>query len=325
MGVAMKSFLNDFSIGEKIAEYKVFANQYKTVFRYGILIGLVFMVLSIPVGMYVASNVDDDTAFSGTSQPKQSKAVATAVALIDREVNQHYWVANDPWFYPSAWVDNTAAFQMGIMASLARFGVEMTDNIGRVRGSSIADKDLEKASGLLKYSGKIWRFDFSTSLLPTATSEEQYRSAKNLMERYNTLLMEDVVTFEKRSDNLQMTLRRFASDMGSESAVLEKAQGDLMTWDADDVFYYNKGKMYAYYLILRDLGADFADVLADKELSPAWDDMLLSLKTAAELNPMIIFNGGGDNTFLPSHLGNQGFALLRARTKIKEIENILEK
>lgn len=320
----MQNPLRNINLTHHLATLAQTVSENKTMARNIAMAVGVFIVLAIPVGMFVASNVDDDTAFTGTAQPNQSQTIATVTALIDREVTHHYWTPNDPWFYPSAWVDNTANYQLGIMHALARFGVEMTDNIGRVRGSSIADKDLDKASGLLKYSGKIWRFDFSTSLLPTATSEEQYLSAKKLLERYNTLLAEDVTTFERRADNLQMTLRRIASDLGSESAILESATGTQWSWQADDTYYRTKGKLYAYYLILRDLGKDFQTVLMDKELTAPWNDMLKSLKIATELNPTIILNGQPDS-LIPAHLSTQGFALLRARTKIKEIENILEK
>ena len=299
--------------------------RHKNLFLYSMLGLLGMIVVLFPLGMFLVSNVDDDPNFIGVVEPKQSQSVATAIALVEREVVTNYWVANDPWFLPGAWVDNTSAYQQGIVASVARFGVEMTDNIGRVRGSSIADKDLEKAAGLLKYSGKVWRFDFSTSLMPTATSEEQYMAAIKLMRRYNDLLAKDVVTFERRSDNLQTTLRRFASDLGNESAILEQAQGELWTWDADGVYFYTKGKMYAYYLLLRDLGVDFKEVIEDKELTKAWDDMLQSLRMASSLTPLVIFNGDGDSIIPPPHLSAQGFALLRARTKIKEIESILEK
>ena len=60
-----------------------------------------------------------------------------------------------------------------IVQALARFTFELTDQIGRVRGSSRTDADLQEAAGLLQYSGTKWVFDLSTSLAPTATSEAQ--------------------------------------------------------------------------------------------------------------------------------------------------------
>ncbi|MFX8543064.1 DUF2333 family protein, partial [Acinetobacter baumannii] len=73
--------------------------------------------------------------------------------------------------------DNMPHFQLGIIAALGRFSFELTDQLGRTRGSSQTDSDLQEASGLLQYSGTKWVFDFSTSMMPTAAAEQQYRKA----------------------------------------------------------------------------------------------------------------------------------------------------
>jgi hypothetical protein len=73
------------------------------------------------------------------------------------------------------------------------------------------------------------------------------------------------------------------------------------------------------------LGLDYAKVLGERELTNAWAKMLESLRHAAELSPLIVANGMPDSQFVPSHLAAQGFYLLRARTKIREITNILLK
>ena len=106
-------------------------------------------------------------------------------------------------------------FQIGIIAALGRFAVEMTDQIGRTRGSSQADPDLDKAAGLLKYAPTVWIFDLSTSWAPTASSESQYRAARRALLAYNDKLAADKAVFERRADNLLATLDRFAADIGS--------------------------------------------------------------------------------------------------------------
>ena len=65
----------------------------------------------------------------------QSKAVALAAALIQREVEETSWPANDPFFMPGYALDNMPNFQHGIQQALARFAIEMADQIGRSRGS----------------------------------------------------------------------------------------------------------------------------------------------------------------------------------------------
>jgi hypothetical protein len=45
----------------------------------------------------------------------------------------------------------------------------------------------------------------------------------------------------------------------------------------------------------------------------------------ATLRPLVIINGRPDGLFLPNHLAVEGFYLLRARTQLREITNILAK
>ena len=46
---------------------------------------------------------------------------------------------------------------------------------------------------------------------------------------------------------------------------------------------------------------------------------------AASLQPWWIVNGRPDSQLWPSHLAAQGFFLLRARTQLREVANILLK
>ena len=78
-------------------------------------------------------------------------------------------------------------------------------------------------------------------------------------------------------------------------------------------------------MLLRELGVDFKDVLAEKKAEPAWQQMLGSLRTGAAMDPLIVSNGAADGLFVPSHLEVLGFYLLRARTQLKEVSNILLK
>ncbi len=283
------------------------------------------------LGMAWIHRVDDDTAFAPSAPVPAgaSRAVAIAVALIEREVDRNRWTANDPFFLPAAALDNMPNFQQGIIAALSRFAIELTDQIGRTRGSSEVDPDLETAAGLLKYSGTVWIFDFATSWAPTAPSEQQYRAARRALARYNERLAEGNAVFERRADNLLATLDRFAADTGSSSAALDRRIREDSGWvvdtKADDLFYAVKGRLYAYYLLLRALGEDYAKVIAERQLGPAWEQMLASFRAAAELDPWVVINGTPDGLVLPNHLAVQGFYLLRARTQLREVTNILLK
>lgn len=300
--------------------------------RWFLLAVVVLLLLYYPIGMLWIHTIDDDTDFAvAEDQVPDGSAysVAIAIALIDREVNVNRWTSNDPFFVPSALLDNMPNFQQGIIGALARFAFELTDQIGRTRGSSQADPDLQEAAGLLQYSGTKWFWDPSISLMPTAASEQQYRKAMASLATYNRRLAGGRAVFERRADNLLATLDRIALDLGSSSAVIDghvdEAAGALLDFHADDLFYGIKGQVYAYYLILRELGRDYEVVIRERQLTPAWTQMLASMKRAAELSPLVIVNASPDAQFMPSHLAAQGFYLLRARTQLREVTNILLK
>ncbi len=301
--------------------------------RIGLGLAIVFAValaFYYPIGMAVLHTIDDDPDFQpGPVAAGGSRAVAMAAALIDREVDGHAWVANDPFFLPGWALDNMANYQQGIVAALARFAVELGDQIARTRGSSRVDQDLDRAAGLLKYPGNVWIFDLSTSFAPTASSEAQYRAARKALLAFNERLAANRATFERRADNLLATLDRIAADLGSSSALIEKQiaerSGNLLDFAADDTFYATKGRLYAYFLVLRELGKDFERVIAERDAARVWAPMLEALREAASLQPWVVFNGAPDSQFLPNHLAGQGFYLLRARMQMRELTDILRK
>lgn len=293
------------------------------------LLALVVLVaLYIPVGMLWVQVIDDDTTLAPTDLPTGgSRAVAMAATLIERETITHRWTANDPFFLPGWWLDNMPEYQTGIVEALGRFSTEMMDQIGRNRGSSQADPDLSKAVDLLKSAPDIWLFDFSTSWAPTTSSDAKYRAAAKALRTYNQRLSQGQALFERRGDNLIALLDRITSDLGSASAIIDRqileGRDQFIDRRADNVFYGVKGRLYAYYLILRELGADYQQLLREREAFNAWTQMLASLHEASLLDPLIVMNGATDGLFVANHLTTQGFYLLRARTQVREVSEIL--
>lgn len=289
-----------------------------------------------PIALLWVNEIDDsfDLDISthlpeGAQALSASHAVATAAAIIERETIKHFWTPNDPWFFPGAWLDRMPAYQRGITAALSRFAIEMSDQIGRTRGSSRIDENLDTAAGLMKYPPDIWMWNPSVSIMPTASSEKQYRGAMRAFDKYNQRLAAGDAVFERRADNLQQTLERIASDLGSASAAIaeriDRKNRPLVDLSADEVYYDVKGKMYTYYMLLHALRYDFAQVIDEKQVGSSWDQMEESLRAGAELNEFFIFNNAPDSQFLPNHLTAMGFYLLRARTQLKEINSILLK
>ncbi len=297
---------------------------------------LLIVVLYYPVGMLLTNQINDDPNFSAPQVEQSpdletgpSQAVATAAALMDREVSQTAWPANDPFFMPGWALDNMPNFQIGIRDAVKRFALELQDEIGRNRGTSAADGDLQKSASYFNYSPDVWIWNPSNALLPTSTTEEQYRLGVAALQNYNKRLVQGQATFDRRADNLLSTLDRIGKDLGAASdrtqRQIDQESGSWIDFRADDVFYLNKGLLYGNALILRDLGKDFARILDEKGAKQIWDRMVSSMMEGAELRPWIVINGRPDALMQPNHLAAQGFYLIRARAQLEELNDVLIK
>ena len=279
------------------------------------------------IGGLIYQKINDDVAFradEAATQEGQSRAVATAAAIVAREIDR--WAPNEQFWSPAITLDNMPNYQLGVVEAVSRFAIEMVDQLGRQRGSSASDPDLEKAAGFLRYDGRTWVMD---GWRVTASAERQYGLAVASLERYNRRLASGDAVYDRRADNLIALLERIAADMGSSSAALDRrtleSDSGYFDFGADVTFYNVKGKMYAYYLILREIGLDFQEVIASKQLDGIYERMLANMRRAADMHPLIVSNGAQDGLVMPSHLSALGFYLLRARVQLREVTDTLAK
>jgi hypothetical protein len=300
----------------------------RRLWRWGLWAAVVALVLYFPVGALIVENIDDDPQFAPRNvAPGESRSVAAAADLVTREVDQKTWAPMMPILTPAGILDNMPNFQRGEMAALGRFSTELMDQVGRVRGTSQVDRDLEQARGFLNEQPNIWLWQPSVSLWPSATSAQKYRAGRDRLMAYNKRVGTGQAVFERRADNLQALIDRIANDEGSDSAVIDQhiveSAGDLFDIRVDDIFYFNKGRLYANYILLRELGADFEQVIRERNLTNAWNGTVETFRVASALSPLVVWNGYPDGLFIPNHLAAQGFYLLRARVQLREISAIL--
>lgn len=277
------------------------------------------------IGMGVAHIVDDspDTQPQGV-EVSQSRAVAMAAQLILREVDEHKWVANDPFFKPSAALDDMASYQTGIVAAIARFSDHLA---GLALGNGERDVELGRAAGLLKYPGTIWKFDLKSAWMPTASAEKQYRLAARNLEGFNERLSNGSSQYPRDPATLAALLDSVGADMDAAIARfdqhMERSGWALFDTTADDLFYDAKGRAYAQSLVLRELGWDFAAIIAQHNLGDDWQAMLAALRLAAAQRPFWVMAADEDSPLFANHLANHGFRLLQARAKLAALAGAL--
>jgi len=296
--------------------------------RIAVAVPLIF-IFYILIGVGFTHRIDDSSLDLSSKPTGGANIIAVMAALVEREAVDHRWTPNDPFFMPGWWIDNTPSYQTGIMNALSRVSLEMRDQLGRSRGSSAVDSDLEGAAGNLAKEPDRWIINFSTSFLPTTASEKYYAEAAQQLKQYNQRLSAGEAVFERRTDNLLATLDRIALDLGASSAVsdsyiAENAGGFLPDRGADDIFFRTKGQSYAYMEVLKALRLDFAELIEAREITTMFDELIRSMEAVVALDPFVVANGSRDG-ILANHLATQGFHLLRARTQLREVTNILLK
>ncbi|TIY00783.1 MAG: DUF2333 family protein, partial [Mesorhizobium sp.] len=225
-------------------------------------------------------------------------------------------------------LDNKASFQRGVNQAIRRTAVELVDTLGRVRGTSQIDQNLQDARGAITFDEETWYFGLRP-FGPKTPTPSFYRTAANSLRAFNDRLMKCEVVFNARADNLLQFVDRIASDIGSTSDLIrDRSQNFNSGWfdtRADDRFWFAYGQLYGYYGILTAAHHDFQQILDNRGLTPLWNSVEGQLKAALAIQPLIISNGREDGWIMPTHLTTMGFYVLRVRSNLVEVRSVLDR
>jgi len=264
-----------------------------------------------------------------------SAIVDVAADLIDLSVNQNAWISSMLAYKlglfgldwdDTPWLDNKASFQRGVNQAVRRTAVELVDSLGRVRGTSGVNNDLQSARGNIQFDEETWYFGLNP-FGPKTPTPSFYRAAMRDFRKFNVSLGKCEAIFDGRSDNMVEFLDRIANDLGNTSAIIRERSefhnGGWFDTRADDRFWFAFGQLYGYYGILTAAGADFENVVTQRGLTPIYTETLRQLRAALRIQPLIISNGREDGWIMPTHLATMGFYILRVRSNIVEMRDIL--
>ncbi|MGZ2455292.1 MULTISPECIES: DUF2333 family protein [Rhizobium] len=268
---------------------------------------------------------------------QRSAIVDVAADLTDFNVNQNAWISSmllyKMGFFGIDWdhtpfLDNKASFQRGVNQAVRRTSVELVDTLGRVRGTSGINNDLQRARGNLQFDEYSWYFGFNP-FGPKTPTPSYYRSAIGSLRKFNTDLALCNAIFDGRADNLVQFIDRIANDLGGTSDMLaERSENHNRGWfdtRADDRFWFAYGQLYGYYAIMAAAQADFSQVVSERNLGAIWGGTMRQFQAALRIQPAIISNGREDGWIMPSHLATMGFYILRVRSNLVEIRSVLDR
>lgn len=266
----------------------------------------------------------------------QTSAIVDVTAdLIDFNVDRNAWISSMllyklglfgvDWDH-TPFLDNKASFQRGVNQAIRRTTVELVDSLGRVRGTSGINNNLQAARGNMQFDEETWYFGLSP-FGPKTPTPSFYRAAMRDLRAFNTSLAKCEATFDGRSDNFIEFLDRIANDIGNTSAIIRERSefhnGGWFDLRADDRFWFAYGQLYGYYGVLSAAGADFDSVITQRGVAPLWSESLKQLQSALRIQPVIISNGREDGWIMPTHLATMGFYILRVRSNLVEMRDVL--
>ncbi|MGG7519059.1 DUF2333 family protein [Allorhizobium undicola] len=268
----------------------------------------------------------------------QNSAIVTTVAdLTDMNVNRNDWVSSTLLyklgFFGLDWdhtpfFDNKASFQRGVNQVARRVAIELADNLGRVRGTSGINSDLQDARGNIQFDEFTWYFGSNPFGFKTPTPS-YYRAAIRSWRNFNSALEGCNAIFDARADNLVQLVDRAANDLGATSEILRRRSEDHNSgWfdtRADDRFWFAYGQLYAQYAVFQAARADFGDVIRERNLTAIWTEMERQMASALRIQPAIISNGSEDGIIMPNHLSTMGFYILRVRSNMVELRAVLDR
>lgn len=290
----------------------------------GALAAVIF--LYYPLGAWLINNIDRTTGFEIETPPAKSATIDTMAFLINREVNDHMWTPNLPFIFPSYILDNMPAYQLGIMSSIRN----LSDALAKRQNKTVSPENgapLQTAAELLQYPGNIWMFSPQNKLVPAPSSTSQYKKARKMLIVYNHSLGSGHEIFYKNADDLAYFLKRIAADLEHstlrlENHIRENSSSYIDTRD-DDLFFYQQGKLYGYFMLTRALARDYKDIIVARDIYQPWIRMNKALEDAALLDPLIIRNGELDSLSAPNHLSVLGYYTLKAASGADQMQQRL--
>ena len=292
-------------------------------------IGLALIIfLYYPLGGFLVSNIDRTTTYEiDETHPEQSSTVEMMSFLINREVNEKIWTPNLPFFYPSYFLDNMPNFQLGMFDTLSKFSSSFAKRIDKKIAPEGEQTDLQAAAELLRYPGTVWMFSAENKLLLAPSANNQYRKARRHLIQYNQNLSLGSETFYKTPSDLSYLLNKsrinLAKSIHALDTQIREESSSLLDNKADNIFYYQQGKAYAYYLLLQALGNDYKDIIVATDQYRNWISIIKALEEASLIQPLIIRNGELSSLTAPNHLSYLNMYISKAHYLMAQIAQTL--
>ena len=282
------------------------------------------LLLWIGQGRHNRLSLDLDAQYP-PGQPFQPGEIfaSTLIALMDHELHDGFgWRPNDFVLWgPTLWADDNANRQLGILQAVRESVRVFKDHLTKV-SSNEYDPDLLEADTLFRNDAtKLW--------FPSA--ESRISRGIDRLHAYIAGLHDGSQRsrpITTRNVELIRLFQAWTDLLGDAHANLYKdreADGSSVWWHTDDYFYHAQGYAHAMHALMQALKREYYQLLSVKPvMQELFDETILALGKAAEMNPCVILNGSPSG-LLANHRHNLDIHLIEARQKMYSIREELEK
>lgn len=274
------------------------------VLRRSLVVFPLALALYYLIGALWHHKIDDDPDFTIGPEARlegDSYAVGLAIGLLDREVNQNAWVANAPFYVPTAILHNMASFQTGIVEGITGFA-DVLNEVLKTRGTSSVD--LEVTVDKLSKRPDIWSWNWSEPWGYLGNSEREYREGLLDLQGYNVAVSDGTSAFPKDAPALALILTRFSRELQEAVTALGR-EADyrplVLSRRLGDSFYRVRGLAYCQMILMRGLRSDFGALIGARNLLEEWEKAEEALGRVALYSPLFVINGAPDSVLVPSH------------------------
>lgn len=280
------------------------------------------LLLYYVVGALWSHKIDDDPRFAidpASRLQNDSYAVGLAIGLLDREVNRNGWVANAPFYVPTALLHNMASYQTGIVESITSLA-DVLDAVLKTRGTS--SFDLEVTVDKLSKRPDVWSWDWSEPWGYLGNSEREYREGLLDLQGYNVAVSDGTSTYPRDAPALVMILKRFSGKLQETAIALDREAAYrpvILSRRLGDAFYRARGNAYCQMIVLRGLKTDFSALIDARNLGEVWDRADTALRRVALYSPLFLLNGAPDSVLLPSHPLIASYYALDAQRALQDL------
>ncbi|MEJ2671836.1 MAG: DUF2333 family protein [Deltaproteobacteria bacterium] len=241
------------------------------------------------------------------------------IKIMNDQVNQRWfgWRPSSILFGKMGLTDNVNNEQIGVLQVARRSVVVLNENLTRFANTEAYNPRVNEAMNYLMVSAdKYW--------FPSAPGK--YREAMDDLRLYIRNLRAGRAKFYTRINCLIALLNEYRDLLGNCYNNLSKdteADGSAVSWTTeDDYFYYSKGVALGIYQMLEALKIDFKAELQKKNSTGMMDNAISALKTASELNPWLVTDGGKDG-FIANHRADMSTYIGQAQNVLNTLERQL--